>query len=75
MSQTFLEVRNLVKIFGKLTAVNDVSFKVEQGEVVTLLGPSGRGKTTTLRMDVGFEKPNAVSLPKILTRFRTSRKV
>src|SRR5437667_9878917 len=59
MSQTFLEVRNLVKMFGKLTAVDDVSFKVEQGEVVTLLGPSGCGKTTTLRMVAGFEKPNA----------------
>jgi ABC-type Fe3+/spermidine/putrescine transport system ATPase subunit len=59
MIQTFLEVRNLVKIFGKLTAVDNVSFKVEQGEVVTLLGPSGCGKTTTLRMVAGFEKPNA----------------
>src|SRR6266566_4214412 len=59
MSETFLEVRNLVKIFGKLTAVDNVSFKVEQGEVVTLLGPSGCGKTTTLRMVAGFEKPNA----------------
>ena len=59
MSQTFLEVKNLVKIFGKVTAVDDVSFKVEQGEVVTLLGPSGCGKTTTLRMVAGFEKPNA----------------
>ena len=59
MSQTFLEVRNLVKIFGKLTAVDNVSFKVEQGEVVTLLGPSGCGKTTTLRMVAGFKKPNA----------------
>jgi ABC-type Fe3+/spermidine/putrescine transport system ATPase subunit len=59
MSQIFLEVRNLVKIFGKITAVDNVSFKVEQGEVVTLLGPSGCGKTTTLRMVAGFEKPNA----------------
>src|SRR5438094_10666136 len=59
MSQTFLEVRNLVKIFGKLTAVDDVSVKVEQGEVVTLLGPSGCGKTTTLRVVAGFEKPDA----------------
>src|SRR3989442_4395079 len=59
MSQTFLEVRNLVKIFGKLTAVDDVSFQVEPGEVLTLLGPSGCGKTTTLRMVAGFEKPDA----------------
>ena len=59
MSKTYLEVRNLVKIFGKVTAVDNVSFKVEQGEVVTLLGPSGCGKTTTLRMVAGFEKPNA----------------
>ena len=59
MSQTFLEVRNLVKSFGKVTAVDDVSFKVEQGEVVTLLGPSGCGKTTTLRIVAGFEKPNS----------------
>src|SRR3989449_6831037 len=59
MSETFLEVRNLVKIFGKLTAVDNVSFKVEQGEVATLLGPSGCGKTTTLRVVAGFEKPNA----------------
>ncbi|HTN70712.1 MAG TPA: ABC transporter ATP-binding protein [Methylomirabilota bacterium] len=58
MSQTFLEVRNLVKTFGKVTAVDDVSFRVEQGEVVTLLGPSGCGKTTTLRIVAGFEKPN-----------------
>jgi ABC-type Fe3+/spermidine/putrescine transport system ATPase subunit len=58
MSQIFLEVRNLVKKFGPVTAVDNVSFKVEQGEVVTLLGPSGCGKTTTLRMVAGFEKPN-----------------
>ena len=59
MSENYLEVRNLVKKFGKLTAVDDVSFRVEPGEVVTLLGPSGCGKTTTLRMVAGFEKPNA----------------
>ena len=59
MSQVFLEVRGLVKKFGNLTAVDNVSFKVEQGEVVTLLGPSGCGKTTTLRMVAGFEKPNS----------------
>lgn len=59
MNKTALEVRNLVKRFGAVTAVEDVSFKVEQGEVVTLLGPSGCGKTTTLRLVAGFEKPDA----------------
>ena len=58
MKKTALEVRNLVKRFGSVTAVDDVSFKVEQGEVVTLLGPSGCGKTTTLRMVAGFERPD-----------------
>jgi ABC-type Fe3+/spermidine/putrescine transport system ATPase subunit len=59
VNKTALEVRNLVKRFGSVTAVDDVSFKVEQGEVVTLLGPSGCGKTTTLRMVAGFERPDS----------------
>jgi ABC-type Fe3+/spermidine/putrescine transport system ATPase subunit len=54
-----LDARNLVKRFGRVTAVDNVSFTVEQGEVLTLLGPSGCGKTTTLRMVAGFEKPDA----------------
>lgn len=58
MNKTDLEVRHLVKRFGSVTAVNDVSFQVEHGEFVTLLGPSGCGKTTTLRMVAGFEKPD-----------------
>jgi ABC-type Fe3+/spermidine/putrescine transport system ATPase subunit len=51
-----LELRDVVKRFGKVTAVDHVSFDVHQGEVVTLLGPSGCGKTTTLRMVAGFER-------------------
>jgi ABC-type Fe3+/spermidine/putrescine transport system ATPase subunit len=54
-----LDAHNLVKRFGRVTAVDDVSFRVEEGEVLTLLGPSGCGKTTTLRMVAGFEKPDA----------------
>jgi iron(III) transport system ATP-binding protein len=43
------------KRYGEVTAVDDVSFRVEPGELVTLLGPSGCGKTTTLRMVAGLE--------------------
>jgi ABC-2 type transport system ATP-binding protein len=43
-------VNNLVKMFGDFTAVNDVSFSIEQGEVFSLLGPNGAGKTTTISM-------------------------
>ncbi|MDQ2962263.1 MAG: ABC transporter ATP-binding protein [Pseudomonadota bacterium] len=43
------------KRYGDVTAVDDVSFRVETGELVTLLGPSGCGKTTTLRMVAGLE--------------------
>ncbi|WP_411966104.1 ABC transporter ATP-binding protein [Haloferax sp. YSMS24] len=46
------------KYFGDVTAVEDVSFDVEQGKFLTLLGPSGCGKTTTLRMIAGFETPS-----------------
>ncbi|HKQ63796.1 MAG TPA: ATP-binding cassette domain-containing protein, partial [Methylomirabilota bacterium] len=40
----------LVKTFGAVTAVNDLSFEARAGEFLTLLGPSGCGKTTTLRL-------------------------
>ncbi len=41
-----LKVKNLTKAFGGLMAVNDVSFHVEKGEIVGLIGPNGSGKTT-----------------------------
>ena len=45
-----IKVRNLVKTFGKFTAVDDISFDVDEGEIFAFLGPNGAGKTTTIKM-------------------------
>src|SRR5947208_13720106 len=50
-----IELRNVSKHFGGVTAVNQVSFTVKEGELLGLLGPSGSGKTTVLRMIAGLE--------------------
>ena len=54
-----IEARNLVKAFKKRVVVNNVSLKVEKGEIVGLLGPNGAGKTTSFYMIVGLEKPDS----------------
>jgi ABC-2 type transport system ATP-binding protein len=54
-----LEVRNLNKRFGKLVAVNNVSFGVERGEIVGFIGPNGAGKTTTMRICATLEYPDS----------------
>src|SRR5215472_15808772 len=54
-----LEARHLVKHFGPLKAVDDVSFTVPQGEVLGFLGPNGAGKSTTMQMITGFVAPTA----------------
>ena len=54
-----LEIRSLVKRFGALTAVDDVSFTVGEGEVLGFLGPNGAGKSTTMKMITGFLAPTA----------------
>src|SRR5690606_8763489 len=53
-----LRAENLVKKYKQRTVVNNVSFHVEQGEIVGLLGPNGAGKTTSFYMIVGLIKPN-----------------
>jgi ABC-type Fe3+/spermidine/putrescine transport system ATPase subunit len=53
-----VELRNVVKSFGEIAAVNGVAFEVLEGQCVSLLGPSGCGKTTTLRIIAGFEAPD-----------------
>jgi len=53
-----LEIENVTRRFGSMTAVNGVSLSIEAGEFFTLLGPSGCGKTTLLRMIAGFDPPD-----------------
>src|SRR5678810_1058103 len=54
-----IELRNVTKKFGYVFAVRDVSFAVQEGELMALLGSSGGGKTTVLRMIAGLEMPTS----------------
>jgi ABC-2 type transport system ATP-binding protein len=58
MNQPVIETDKLTKRFGDFTAVNQVSFNVEAGEVLGYLGPNGSGKTTTIRMLLGLLQPS-----------------
>lgn len=58
MSDHAIQVQGVLKRYGAVNAVDDVSFNVTPGEFVSLLGPSGCGKTTTLRMIAGFDEPS-----------------
>jgi ABC-2 type transport system ATP-binding protein len=49
-----IEVQNLTKRYGRVTAVDDISFRVERGEILGFLGPNGAGKTTTMRILTGY---------------------
>src|SRR6266704_3996757 len=53
-----VELRGLTKRFGSLAVVDDVSLRIDHGQLVCLLGPSGCGKTTTLRLIAGFLEPS-----------------
>jgi sulfate transport system ATP-binding protein len=53
-----IEIRNVSKVFGSFAALDNVSFNVPSGELVALLGPSGGGKTTLLRIIAGLEAPD-----------------
>jgi ABC-2 type transport system ATP-binding protein len=54
-----ITVKNLTKFFGAKKAVDDVSFRVEKGEILGFLGPNGAGKSTTMRMITGFIPPSS----------------
>ena len=56
---SYLKVEGLSKFFGGLRAVYDVSFEIERGETLGLIGPNGSGKTTTMNLVTGFLKPTA----------------
>ena len=57
-----LEVSNLTKTFGGLTAVNDVTFSIEAGEISAIIGPNGAGKTTLFNLISGFLEPTLGSV-------------
>jgi ABC-2 type transport system ATP-binding protein len=53
-----IEVQHITKHYGRMTAVDDVSFRVEPGEILGFLGPNGAGKTTTMRILTGYMPPS-----------------
>ena len=61
-SHAIIRLRNVVKKFGDVVAVNDISFDVQQGEVFAFLGPNGAGKTTTIRMLTTLAQPTSGTL-------------
>ena len=54
-----VDLQNLTKRFGPVTAVNDLTLQIESGEIVAFLGPNGAGKTTTIDMLLGLARPDA----------------
>ncbi len=59
MTASVLQTNNLTKRFGALTAVDDLSLEVHEGEIFGFLGPNGAGKTTSINMMCGLLKPDA----------------
>lgn len=62
MEENIIEVKGLTKVYGRQTAVDDLSFTVKEGEIFGFLGPNGAGKTTTLLMLLGLSQPSGGSV-------------
>ena len=56
--EEILKISNVSKNFGKVKAVNNISFEVEEGETIAFIGPNGAGKTTTIKMMTGILFPD-----------------
>src|ERR1035437_3613494 len=59
MAKEMIAARQLTKRFGKVTAVDDISFSVKRGEIFAFLGPNGAGKSTTIKMLTTLLKPTS----------------
>ena len=62
MSDAVIEINNLTNQFKNALAVKNISFKINKGKIIGLLGPNGCGKTTTLGMMLGLIKPTSGSI-------------
>jgi len=58
-TQKMIRINNLVKYYGKVHAVNDLSLEIRRGEFFGFLGPNGAGKTTTIKIMVGLLRPTS----------------
>ena len=62
MNDVIIEINNLTKQFKNALAVKNISFKMNKGKIIGLLGPNGCGKTTTMGMMLGLIKPSSGSV-------------
>lgn len=68
-----IEAKSLTKRYGNKSAVSNINFVVRPGTVTGLLGPNGGGKSTTMRMIVGLDRPSGVSVPVNAKRYANQR--